>query len=179
MGDLVQMLRSLIGADIDLQLLLGEQVPAVNADAGQLQQVLMNLCGQPLAMPRGGKLLLKTEHVSLTASDCALCRDFKPGSYVVLTVADTGCGMSPEVRQRIFEPFFTTKQVGEGTGLGLAMVYGIVQQHDGIIQVFSEVGKGTTFKIFLPVVQGRAAADGDSRPVASPGGNEADLDRGR
>jgi PAS domain S-box-containing protein len=153
--ELAQMLRPLIGAHIDLQLLPGD-VPQVNADAAQLQQVLMNLCINARdAMPDGGKLLLKTEHVEISSDFCSAYPTFKPGSYVVLTVADTGCGMTPEVRQRIFEPFFTTKGVGEGTGLGLAMAYGIVQQHDGTIHVYSEPGKGTTFKIFIPASQAR------------------------
>jgi two-component system cell cycle sensor histidine kinase/response regulator CckA len=151
--ELAQMLRPLIGAQIDLQLLLGESVPNINVDTGQLQQVLLNLCVNARdAMPGGGRLLLKTEHVFLSSDDCSARPDVRPGRYVVLTIADTGCGMSAEVRQRVFEPFFTTKQVGEGTGLGLAMAYGIVQQHEGTIHVYSQPGKGTTFKILLPAV---------------------------
>lgn len=174
--DTTQMIRPLIGAHIDVQLLLGDNVPHVNGDAAQLQQVLMNLCINARdAMPAGGRLLLKTEQVLLTSAFCSAHPDFKPGSYAVLTIADTGCGMSAEIRQRVFEPFFTTKEVGEGTGLGLAMAYGIVQQHEGAIHVFSEPGKGTTFKIFIPAAHGRFETRSDQRPAAAQGGSELIL----
>jgi signal transduction histidine kinase len=174
--DLVKMLRPLIGADVELETNLSSDVGMVHADGGHLQQLLMNLCVNARdAMPQGGKLLIKTENLELTDDLSELRRDLEPGRYLVLSVTDNGCGMAPEVRDRIFEPFFTTKEVGKGTGLGLPMVYGVVRQHKGTVRVYSEVGLGTSFRIYLPVVD-RPAHQRPIVPRAKPrGGNETIL----
>ena len=151
-GDLAKMLRPLIGEQIDLQISLAEDTGTLLADRGLLQQMLLNLCINARdAMPDGGRLVVKTQRVELNEKYCEVHPAVKPGTYVMFSVADTGCGIPPEVKDRIFEPFFTTKGVGKGTGLGLAMVYGCVQQHDGTINVYSEPDLGTTFKIYLPI----------------------------
>ena len=157
--DLVAMVRPIIGEHIVLETALDDSVGTVYADAGELQQSLLNLCLNARdAMPSGGKLLLATGNVVLHQPSWAHEFRVKPGRYVVFSVTDTGCGMIPEVQRHIFEPFFTTKEVGKGTGLGLAMVYGIVQQHKGAIQVCSEPGRGTAFNLYLP------CGDEDARP---------------
>jgi len=115
-------------------------------------------------MPKGGKLLIETTTVKIDAEQVRKNSEARPGEFICLTVTDTGCGMEPKVLERIFEPFFTTKAVGEGTGIGLATVYGIVKQHHGWAEVTSKVGVGTTFKIFLPVVLAEAAVT----PIAAP-----------
>jgi CheY-like chemotaxis protein len=174
--DLVKMLRPLIGEHIELHVSLATDTGLLRADRGLLQQMLLNLCINARdAMPAGGRLVLKTKRVDLTEKYCELHPPAKPGTYVMFSVADTGCGISPEVKERIFEPFFTTKSVGKGTGLGLAMVYGCVQQHAGTINVYSEPNLGTTFKIYLPIT-----ADVDSvadEVVVAPaaGGKETIL----
>ena len=130
LADLGKMLRPLIGENVNLQMILGDHLGLLHVDPTMIQQVVMNLCINARdAMPTGGKLLVKTEDAVLDAEDCRAHVNSKPGRYVRLTVSDTGTGMSPEVLSRIFEPFFSTKEVGKGTGLGLAMVYGVVQQH--------------------------------------------------
>jgi two-component system, cell cycle sensor histidine kinase and response regulator CckA len=141
---------------IAIGLMLEEELPVINADPVQVEQILMNLAINARdAMPmEGGKLTISTRHVSLGEEYCSKHIGAKPGSYAMMSVSDTGCGMTPETLEHIFEPFFTTKSQGKGTGLGLAMVFGIVQQHEGYISCESVQGSGTTFEIYFPVALG-------------------------
>jgi two-component system cell cycle sensor histidine kinase/response regulator CckA len=146
-----KMLRRLIGEDVDVVVRLGAEPLWVRADGSQLDQIVMNLAVNSRdAMPGGGTLTISTGALQLAEADVAAHPEIRVGPYVVLTVSDTGTGMDPETLSHVFEPFFTTKELGRGTGLGLATVYGIVKQHGGHIQVRSEVGRGTTFRIYLP-----------------------------
>ncbi|MFH1501914.1 MAG: PAS domain S-box protein [Candidatus Eisenbacteria bacterium] len=152
-----KMLRRLIGEDVDLVTVLDPDLGKVKADLTQLQQVIMNLAINARdAMPDGGTLTLRTENVHLGEGDVQSTTDAEPGEYVRLSVSDTGSGVDPEVLDRIFEPFFTTKESGKGTGLGLSVVYGIVSQHRGWVDVSSELHKGTAFSVYLPVTTGDA-----------------------
>lgn len=151
--DVEKFLVRVIGEDIACRTTLSERGIPVLADTHQIEQVLMNLAANARdAMPGGGVFSIVTEEIMLDNQFIALHGYGKAGMYALLTVSDTGAGMDEETRQKIFEPFFTTKEVGKGTGLGLAVAYGIIKQHDGYIDVYSEIGKGTTFIIYLPLI---------------------------
>jgi signal transduction histidine kinase len=167
------MLRRLIGEDIVMTVNGRAAHPYVRVDPGQVEQVVMNLVVNARdAMPKGGRLIVETADATLDASATADMPDAKPGDYVTLSVSDTGVGMSPEIRARVFEPYFTTKDVGKGTGLGLSTAYGIVRQSDGYIAVSSEVGLGTTFRIYLPRAEAPQATAADAAAEKMPEGAE-------
>ena len=167
-ADLEKMLRRLIGEHIDLDIVAGPDLGAVKADPGQIEQIIMNLAVNARdAMPTGGRLTLETANIDFAASHKCRFGNIPPGRYVRLAVSDTGSGMDAETLDHIFEPFFTTKEVGKGTGLGLPMVYGIVKQNGGCIDVESRPGQGTTFKIYLPRLEAAVEAPGARTTAAA------------
>lgn len=162
-----KMLRRLIGEDIELVTIPAASMDVVEADAGRLEQVMMNLVVNARdAMPNGGKLTIETGAVQLGASFSARQLGVKPGPYVTLSVVDTGTGMSEETKSHVFEPFFTTKNPGRGTGLGLATAYGIIRQSGGAIGIFSQLGEGTTARIYLPQAREASVTRPDQAAVA-------------
>ena len=170
-------LTRIIGGDIACKTMLQEAPIMISADDYQIEQVLMNLATNARdAMPHGGALTITTETLLLTDDFVSVHGFGKPGAYALISVTDNGCGMDDTTRLRIFEPFFTTKEVGKGTGLGLAVTYGIIKQHDGYINVYSEPDTGTTFRIYLPIIS--AGEEGEDRAQAeevSVGGTETIL----
>ncbi len=173
-----KLLKRTIPRMIDIELHLEENIKVINADPAQLEQVLMNLgVNARDAMPDGGKFVVETENVILDEEYCKTHLGAVSGEHVLLSFSDTGCGMDKETVEHIFEPFYTTKETGKGTGLGLAMVYGIVKSHDGYIMCYSEPGKGTTFKIYFPAIEESVVSGGLSvdREKEMQGGNETIL----
>jgi two-component system, cell cycle sensor histidine kinase and response regulator CckA len=171
-----QMLPRIIGEHIDLRLALDRSLGQIKADRGQLEQVVLNLAVNSRdAMPDGGWLSIRTENVYISGGPSPRQLALKAGHYVMLSVTDSGCGMDSETKTHIFEPFFTTKEVGKGTGLGLSTVYGIVKQSGGSVWVYSEVGKGTTFKIYLPRVDEISLTTADEHSRTVPRGSETIL----
>ena len=169
-------LRRLVGEDVVLVTLPGPGLGSVEGDQGQLQQVIMNLALNARdAMPGGGQLRIETSNVDVDEEYAARYPPMKPGPYVMLVVADTGSGMGADVLAHIFEPFFTTKELGRGTGLGLSTVYGIVKQSEGYIYADSEVGRGTSFRIYLPRVAGVPLERAAAKPPSPAGGSETLL----
>jgi len=169
-----KLLLRVIGEDIEFKSIMADEELPIMADWSQIEQVLMNLATNARdAMPDGGVLTLRTERADIKGKLSG--STVPPGEYAVIVVSDTGTGMDEETKKRIFEPFFTSKEMGKGTGLGLSIVYGIIKQHDGEINVYSEPGKGTTFKVYLKLVKTRAKS-AEAAPVAAPvGGAETIL----
>jgi CheY-like chemotaxis protein len=170
------MLRRILPENITLDFIPAAQLPTVQADATQLDQVFMNLCLNARdAMPDGGRLSIETEQVLIDGNFVAAHPWARPGRYILISVTDTGQGMPPDVLERVFEPFFTTKAPSSGTGLGLAVASGVVEQHGGMIHGYSEVGVGTTFKVYLPAFDRRATTVGTKLVPEAPQGHERIL----
>jgi PAS domain S-box-containing protein len=175
-SNLEKLLRRLLGEDIALETRFDAELGSVLADPGQIEQVIMNLCiNSRDAMPRGGRITMDTANVSLDSSRRENRFTVTRGDYVRLRITDTGSGMDKEIKSHLFEPFFTTKEVGRGTGLGLSTVYGIVKQTGGYIWAESAPGKGTSFDIYFPRVQGDAEAPSEAAPTEVRGGRESIL----
>jgi CheY-like chemotaxis protein len=171
-----KLLLNFLGEDIHLELRLAEKDIVVMGDSGQIDQVMMNLATNARdSMPDGGTLTISTQLAEIDDEFKRMHGYGEPGMYALLTVEDTGIGMDNETKQRIFEPFFTTKEIGRGTGLGLAIIYGIVKQHNGYIDVYSELGRGTTFRIYLPVVELTAEETMSAEYIPMKGGKETIL----
>jgi len=173
----VSLLRRLIGEDIIVTTELDPTVKLVKVDPGQIQQVLMNLAVNARdAMPKGGRLTLKTRTVTIDINDDQSHPEVHPGTYSMLSVSDTGTGMNEETKSHIFEPFFTTKEIGKGTGLGMAVVHGVVKQSGGHIEVWSELGKGTTINVYFPQIQEVISTNKpETKGFPLPTGNETVL----
>jgi CheY-like chemotaxis protein len=172
-----EFLGRIIGENIHLQSVLTDEFLLVDVDGGQIEQVLINLATNARdAMPKGGELTISTKIQDLDELFVQTYDYGKPGRYACISMSDTGVGMDEKTRQKIFEPFFTTKELGKGTGLGMSIVYGILKQHKGFINVYSEPNVGTTFRIYLPLVGSESAAgEQEANEVAPPGGTETIL----
>jgi PAS domain S-box-containing protein len=173
-----QVLERTIPKMVKIELYPGKDIRSVNADPVQIEQILLNLgVNAADAMPEGGRLIIETKNIIMDQDFVRTHQGARPGEYVLMTVTDTGCGMDRKTLEHVFDPFFTTKEVGKGTGLGLASVYGIVKVHEGYVTCYSEVGQGTTFKIYLPAAEpGMAAPDKkESMEEVSIGGPETIL----
>ena len=170
--DVSKLLRPTLGEQIEIETMLAREVATSHIDPSQLANSLLNMAINARdAMPNGGKLLFETSNIVLDDAYAAVNPDITPGRYVLLAVSDTGTGMSQDVLDKVFEPFFTTKEVGKGSGLGLSMVYGFVKQSGGHIRIYSEVGHGTTIKLYLPPARGQVeAVPAAAAPL--PHGNE-------
>jgi PAS domain S-box-containing protein len=167
------LLRRTLGERIELDLALAEDLWLTRCDPNQLESAILNLAINARdAMPGGGRLVIETANTTLDAAYAARQRDVTPGAYVCVSVTDTGVGMDADTAARAFEPFFTTKPIGQGTGLGLSMIYGFARQSEGFARIYSEVGQGTTFKLYLP--RHRGEADTDDEPVAAPASQARD-----
>jgi signal transduction histidine kinase len=175
-NEIMKLLRRIIGEDIEVRVITTPGLSAIFADPAQIEQVIMNLAVNARdAMPEGGQLTIETSNVELDKGYQRQYPYVDPGKYVQIRISDTGSGIDAETQKHIFEPFFTTKEVDKGTGLGLSMAYGIVKQHEGHINVYSEVGHGTTFKIFLPVVDSAVETGGLEVQLPLLGGTETIL----
>ena len=175
-SEMDRFLQRTLGSDIDLVTELESHLGTILADPSNLEQILMNLAVNARdAMPSGGTLRIKTRNVTLSEADCLRMPGATPDDYVLLTVRDSGCGMSKDVRERAFEPFFTTKPEGRGTGLGLSIIYGIVQQARGFIDLDTEVGKGTEFRLYFPRITNKAAHATVDANAPARGGHETIL----
>jgi PAS domain S-box-containing protein len=177
LGELLKLLQRLIGADVEMSLVPDDTLGLTEVDPGQFEQAIINLAVNARdAMPHGGRLTIETHDVALDANYAEHFPEVQPGRYVQVSVSDTGHGMTEAVQARIFEPFFTTKSAGEGTGLGLAMVYGFIKQSGGHVEVSSDVGQGATFRIYLPRAAGtKPAVPRPSESLARPTGTETVL----
>ncbi len=174
--EFIQMLRRLIPENIEVDFVPGYRLPKVEADPGQVEQVLMNLCVNAKdAMPDGGRLTIETEGVLINGRYRETHPWAKPGRYLLLSVTDTGCGMTADVKERLFEPFFSTKGPSGGTGLGLATAYAIIKQHGGLIHVYSEPNEGSSFKVYLPLAARRAEDVDAKKDEGLPEGRETIL----
>jgi len=174
--DMLKLLHRVIGEDIELAFDPGHEIGVIHADPSQIEQVVLNLCINARdAIRSQGRVVIHTANADLGEAFCRLNSWARPGSYVTLSVKDDGVGMDQETRARIFDPFFTTKQLGHGTGLGLASVYGVVHQHDGMIRVESEPGTGSTFTVYIPRVRGDVEAQPDPEPAEFAGSDRTLL----
>ncbi len=172
----MSLLQRVIGEQIEVCVVAAPDLRVVMVDPAQIEQVLMNLCLNARdAMPQGGRLVIETQNTEIDEEFCRAHPYARPGSYILLSVSDTGVGMDAATAERIFEPFFTTKELGTGTGLGLATVYGVVKQHEGFIHLYSELGRGTTFRVYLPASSGAAEPRPPKRDEQIPKGTETIL----
>lgn len=171
-----KLLQRVLGADVELSTALGQGLNMVRADPTHVEQVILNLAVNARdAMPKGGRLTIETKDLRLQAEDVATYPDLPKGEYVQLAVSDTGCGMTDEVKAQVFEPFFTTKEIGKGTGLGLAVVHGAVRQCGGRVDVYSELGIGTTFRILFPAAGKKKDGNASAEIAPAPRGTETIL----